>query len=156
VTGNSGTAEEAKDVFQDGLIVLFNNIRKDGFELTASLKTYMYSICRNIWLMRLRAARRETPIEDRHEKISFDEDVFQTLVVDERRQFVLGLLDRLGDECRRILEMFYYRQLTMEKIREAFGLGSEQAAKNKKSLCLKKLRDRALSSPEFKLLKYER
>ncbi|MGA3013097.1 MAG: sigma-70 family RNA polymerase sigma factor, partial [Bacteroidales bacterium] len=53
VIKNSGNNEDAEDVFQDGLIVLFQKIRLESFELNCSLKTFFFSVCRNIWLQRL-------------------------------------------------------------------------------------------------------
>ncbi len=155
VTTNNGDQESARDVFQDGIIVLFNNVKKEGFVLSSSLKTYLYSICRNLWLMKLRSARRETPLEDHHQHIQLNEDIFKTIVHTERQQMVAKLLEKIGEDCRRIIELFYFRRARMAQIMEAFNLGSEQAAKNKKSLCLKKLRDLALASEELKTMSYE-
>ncbi len=140
VTRNSGDPEDAKDVFQDGLIVLFNNVKKKDFNLSSSLKTFLYSICRNIWLMKLRKTKKEYPLQDHHEHIPLSENLFDTLVLNERKQFVVKLLEKLNDDCRRLIELFYFRQMKMVKIKEVFNLGSEQAAKNKKNLCMKKLR----------------
>ncbi len=140
VTQNSGGPEDAKDVFHDGLIVLFNNVKKEGFSLSSTLKTYLYSICRNIWMMKLRKTKKEFPLQDQHEHIPLSENMFDTLVLNERKQFVVRLLEKLSDDCRRLIELFYFRQMRMAQIKEVFNLGSEQAAKNKKNLCMKKLR----------------
>lgn len=150
VVTNSGSTAQAKDVFQDGLIVLFNRVRRGDFTLTSSLKSYLFAICRNLWLMKLRTAGREPAIEPHHERIQLEEDLFQVLVTNERQQLVLQLLAKLGEDCRRILDLFYYQKMSMAKIMEAFGLGSEQAAKNKKSQCLGKLREMVASSPFYK------
>lgn len=140
VVQNSGATEDVKDVFHDGLIVLFNNAKKEGFTLSSTLKTYLYSICRNIWLMKLRKTKRETPLQDHHEHIPVEGNIFDTLLTNERKQLVVNLLSKLGEDCRRMIELFYFNKMKMAQIREVFNLGSEQAAKNKKSLCMKKLR----------------
>ncbi len=150
VVTNSGSPEQAKDVFQDGIIVLFNRVKKGDFLLTSSLKSYLFAICRNLWLMKLRTAGRETTIEAHHERLPLEDDLFQTLVTTERGQLVAGLLEKMGEDCRRILDLFYYQKMSMAKIMEAFGLGSEQAAKNKKSQCLGKLREMVVGSPFYK------
>jgi RNA polymerase sigma factor (sigma-70 family) len=143
VTQNNGNADDAKDVFHDGLIVLFNNVKKEGFHLSATLKTYLYSICRNLWLMKLRKGKKETPLQDHHEHIPLSENIFDTLLTNERKELVVRLLKKLGDDCRRLIELFYFHQMKMAKLMEVFQLGSEQAAKNKKSNCMKKLREMA-------------
>ncbi len=143
VTQNNGGPEDAKDIFHDGLIVLFNNAKKEGFMLSSALKTYLYSICRNLWLMKLRKTKKETPLQDHHEHIPLAENIFDTLLTNERKQFVTQLLNKIGEDCRRLIELFYFHKMKMAKIKEVFNLGSEQAAKNKKSNCMKKLREMA-------------
>ena len=53
VERNSGNHEDAEDVFQDGMIVLYQNVRAGNVRLNCSLKTYFYSICWKIWMQRL-------------------------------------------------------------------------------------------------------
>lgn len=150
VVKNNGSPELAKDVFQDGLIVFFNKAKLGDLRLTSSLKTYLYSICRNLWLMQLRRSKREVAIEDAPAHVPIEMDFFQTLVVDEKQKIIVQLLEKMGEECQKILELFYYRHMNMVKIMEAFGLGSEQAAKNKKSQCLKKLRTAVMENNFYK------
>ncbi len=149
VLTNSGTKEDAADIFQDGLIVLFNNAKKDVFQLKSTLKTYLYSICRNLWLMKLRSSKRETALEDKHETIQIQEDHFNTLVVDEKRKLLLDLLQELGDDCRTILELFYFRKLKMSEIKARLNMASEQVAKNKKSKCMKNIRSKVMENVTY-------
>lgn len=150
VVTNSGNAEQAKDVFQDGIIVMFNRVKRGDFTLSGTIKGYLFAICRNLWLMKLRTAGREPAIEPHHERMQFEEDLFDTLVTNERQQLVVQLLGKLGEDCRRILDLFYYQKMSMANIMVVFGLGSEQAAKNKKAQCLGKLREMVASSPFYK------
>ncbi len=150
IVTNSGSSENAKDVFQDGLIVLYNRVRKGDFTLTSALKSYLYAICRNLWNMKLRTAGREPALENHHERIPLEEDLFKTLESTERQQLIAGLFSKLGEDCRRILDLFYYQKMSMAEIMVAFSLGSEQAAKNKKSQCLGKLREMVMTSNFYK------
>ncbi len=149
VVTNNGTPEQAKDIFQDGIIVLFNKVKNEDFVLSSSLKSYLFAICRNLWLMKLRTAGREPSLESHHEHIPLDDNLFDTLVVTEKKLLIAELLGKVGEDCRQILGLFYYQKTPMAKIMEVFGLGSEQAAKNKKSQCLKKLRELVLGSPFY-------
>src|SRR6478609_217952 len=58
VKRNSGTSDDAKDVFQETIIVLLDKVPKEDFILTSSIKTYIMAVASNIWLKRLREARR--------------------------------------------------------------------------------------------------
>ena len=149
VVKNSGSPEQAKDIFHDGIIVFFNKTKKE-LTLTSSIKTFLYSICRNIWLSQLRKLKRETPLDEKFDHVAVEDDIFETLAVNERKTIISQLLENMSEDCRRILHLFYFRRMKMKKIKEAFGLGSEQAAKNKKSQCLKKLRDTVNQSPAYK------
>ncbi len=140
VLQNTGTKDDAADIFHDGLIVLFNNIKKGVFQSNSTIKTYLYSICRNLWLMKLRKSKREISLEEKHQSIQVQEDHFETLIVDERKEVLFRLLQELGDECKRILELFYFRKLKMNEIKLNLNMTSEQVVKNKKSRCMKSLR----------------
>lgn len=144
VLQNNGDEEDAKDVFQDGLIVLFNNVKLKKFVLSSTLKTYLYSICRNIWLMKLRKVKKETPLKEQHEHLPLSENIFETLLTNERTQMLAQLVNQLDENCRRIIELFYFNKMKMDQIKEVFGLASVAVAKNKKSNCMKKLRKMAV------------
>ena len=58
IINNDGTIHEAKDVFQEAMIILFEKARSGNFELTSQIKTYVYSVCRRIWLKRLQQLNR--------------------------------------------------------------------------------------------------
>ena len=49
IPNNNGDEDDAKDVYQEGIIVLYNKIKGGDFELSSKLKTYIYSVCRRIW-----------------------------------------------------------------------------------------------------------
>src|SRR6185436_11226786 len=73
VKQNSGSRQDAEDIFQEAIIVLLNNIRHPGFQLTASLKTYLFSISKNLWLKKLRAGRPVT-IADEYSLVDLSTD----------------------------------------------------------------------------------
>ena len=64
VTKNSGTLDEAKDIFQDALVVLIEKAYRKELDLTCSIGTNLYSICRNIWLERLRKVKNIISLND--------------------------------------------------------------------------------------------
>lgn len=150
VLSNAGTRDDAADIFHDGLIILFNNVKKGEFKLKSSIKTYLYSICRNLWLMKLRLGKRETPLEEKHESIQIQEDHFKTLEADEKKNLIVDLLKELNEDCRKILELYYFRKMKMEQIRTNLNLASEQVAKNKKSRCMKHIRSKVMQNSIYR------
>lgn len=54
VLKNNGTRQEAEDIFQEGLVIFCNKINKTDFLLTCSINTYLYSVCKLLWLDELK------------------------------------------------------------------------------------------------------
>ncbi len=152
VLNNNGSESEAADVFQDALISFYNQVRKKDLSLSCTIKTYVYSISRNLWLMRLRKQKRETPLKESHESVPVQEDIFDLLVETEHSALVKEMLNQLGGDCQQILQYFYFERLRMQKIMDLMNLANEQVAKNKKSRCMKKLRELVDGQPLFQQL----
>lgn len=138
VTNNSGNSYDAEDIFQETMLVLFGKARKDGFELSCSLKTFVYSVARNLWLKKLRDNRLKTGIKDfeQFEDIAVDEAPADT----DREEKVKKALEQLGDACRRILVLFYYQKKKMDEIATEMGYTNADNAKNQKYKCLQQLK----------------
>lgn len=146
---NSGKTEDAADIFQDGLMALFRKARETDFQLTSSLKTFVYAICRNLWLMRLRKLKRETQLTEVHqETVGVAAEVIDFLEDNDRNQLIARGLKTLGEDCQKVLGLYYFEKTRMKKIAEIMGYTGEQVAKNKKSRCMKKLREWMLRQAE--------
>lgn len=143
VVQNSGSDEQAQDVFQDGVIALFENAQKPDFNLTASLKTYLYSICRNLWFKKLRSRKTEAQLNDFETPIAVE--TIDEPDASERQLAVMNAcLEKLGDPCRKLLTLFYYARLSMDAIADELGYTNAGNAKNQKYKCLQRLRKLAL------------
>lgn len=141
VVMNNGSDDDAKDVFQESVIVLYNKVKKGDFVLNSKLKTFIYSICRRLWLKRLsQKSRNAGNITDFEEVLVVDDDIEQ---YEERdKQFVLmeSALGRLGEPCKTIIEDFYINNKSMQDICEKFGYTNADNAKNQKYKCLQRLK----------------
>jgi len=142
VISNNGNEEDAKDLFQTGMIALFEKIRDNIYHRKSSLKTFFYSICRNQWLTVLKQ-QRGTPnfvdinrYEEVLEDVSIDEQEmpFSEILHALKKQFTL-----LDDNCKELLGMFYYQKLSMRIIAEKFGYANADSAKSQKQRCIQKL-----------------
>lgn len=138
---NSGTKEDAQEVLQDALIVVFQAVRKQGFQLTSKLDTYLYGIARNIWYKRLRKKRRRietVPIED---QISLPDWIAPGEQPSAVSDTMLKLIRQMSPRCREILTVIYVEEKGINETKETLQYQSLQAVRNKKSSCLKKLRE---------------
>ena len=141
IINNNGSSDDAKDIFQEAMIILYEKVRSGNFELTCQIKTYVYSVSRRLWLKRLQQLNRfqievdgtgETvPVEDElesHEKLN--------------SEFVLmdKGLSSLGEPCKGLLEAYYLQKRSMNEIAAAFGYTNADNAKTQKYKCLMRLK----------------
>ncbi len=152
VMHNNGTSDDADDVLQDALIVLWERVRAGNYEHTAALGTFLYATARNLWLRRLARARREHPAAvDDDPPPSEDPSPLEELIDDEQSVAVRNALDRLGEPCRSLLVLFYWEEASMDEIARRLGLANAATAKSKKYQCkeqLKRLMDRTTDGHE--------
>ncbi|CCH51215.1 RNA polymerase, sigma-24 subunit, ECF subfamily [Fibrisoma limi BUZ 3] len=139
VTSNSGSEDDAKDIYQEVLVVLYEKVTHGSLELNCQLKTYLYSVGRRLWLKQL-AQRNRHFINDTEAVVAVDDDL--TDHEERNRQFDLmtDSLERLGEPCRTLLEDFYTRHLSMQDITEKFGYTNADNAKTQKYKCLQRLK----------------
>jgi RNA polymerase sigma factor (sigma-70 family) len=141
IINNNGNQDDAKDIYQEAIIVLYNKVKGGEFELSSKLKTFIYSVCRRLWLKRLsQMSRYSGDIRDFQEHLQVEEDV--DLQSDRDIQFgkMQGALQLLGEPCKTIIEDFYISNRSMQEICEKFGYTNADNAKTQKYKCLQRLK----------------
>jgi RNA polymerase sigma factor (sigma-70 family) len=141
VINNSGTSDDARDIFQEAIVVLYEKAKSGSFELHAQLKTYIYAVCRRLWLKKLAVNQRFTGnLSNAAETIATEEDI----ELYEHRTEDFELMDRalqhLGEPCKELLESYYLRKKNMSEIAKEFGYTNAENAKNQKYKCLMRLK----------------
>jgi RNA polymerase sigma factor (sigma-70 family) len=141
VINNNGSADDARDVFQEAMIVLYEKASSGSFELHCQLKTYLYSVARRLWLKRLQQLSRFAPEMNGVENtVSVEEDVDHH---EQRNKDFLTMekaLNSLGEPCKSLLEAFYLEKRNMSEIAGSFGYTNSDNAKNQKYKCLIRLK----------------
>lgn len=135
VLSNSGSQQDAEDIFQDTLVILFVNLKKGGFKMESSIKTYLFAVARNLWLKRLRKNRLPVPDDQPELAYSMETEKF----IQNKQLTVRRALEQIGESCKSLLQNFYFEKMSMSDIASKYGLGSEEAARNKKYRCMQKL-----------------
>jgi RNA polymerase sigma factor (sigma-70 family) len=132
VVTHGGSEQEAKDVFQDALIVFWQKAASGNLVLTSKISTYLYSVCQNLW-------RKEF---DRKSKLiheAKDSEVMMGEDSKERIQIIQKCVAALGPTCQKVLSYYYFDGMSMELIAEKMGFANTDTAKTKKYKCKKKL-----------------
>lgn len=141
VCSNSGSEQEAKDIYQEGVMAFYERVQQPTFVLTCKIKTYLYAVCRRLWLKKLAEKKRFNGNIDEVETFPGVDEEMGNILETEKRLNHMGIsLDGLGEPCRSILEDFYIRDLSMEQISAKFGYTNSDNAKNQKYKCLQRLK----------------
>jgi RNA polymerase sigma factor (sigma-70 family) len=141
ILNNSGTPDDARDIFQEAMIVLYEKVKSGSFELNCLIKTYLYSVCRRLWLKRLSQLQRISPeVEKLEETVPVEED----LDLHEQKNVDFQVMERsmknLGEPCKSLLEAYYLQKKSMVEISVSFGYTNADNAKNQKYKCLMRLK----------------
>lgn len=132
VINNNGSEDEAKDVYQEALIVFWQKATSSNLVLYSKISTFLYSICQNLWRKELeRKSRMSNEEKDAEEEMDFDRQ--------ERIEVINRCIGQLGETCRRILTYYYFDGLSMHDIADVLGFANADTAKTKKYKCKKEL-----------------
>lgn len=141
IVNNSGTEDDARDVFQEALIVLYQKAKTDQFELTSQIRTYLYSVCRRIWLKKLQSSRKfDVPVDNYEDIIPVEEDLEYQEKLNRQYGIMRSAMGKIGEPCKSLLEAFYIHHKNMQEIASFFGYTNADNAKNQKYKCLMRLK----------------
>ncbi len=153
VQQNSGTSDDAKDIYQESILAVFYKIRRGELDhRSASLKTYLYSVAKNKWNYHLREIKKVDMIVLDGE-YSFAEVNDEKQVLEDRHNRVEMALDMIDELCVNIIKAYYLEKMNMKNMAVRFGYKDENSMKKRKSLCLKAARQNLISvnkkTPQF-------
>ncbi|MCS6795370.1 MAG: sigma-70 family RNA polymerase sigma factor [Raineya sp.] len=138
---NNGTDQDAKDLYQEAIIILYEKVRQEHFLLTCQIKTFLYSVCRRLWLKRLREKGKYFgKLEDFESFLPLEDDELGLEENENKLGAMAAAMEQLGEPCRTLLKDFYVQGLTMQDIAEKMGYTNADNAKNQKYKCLVRLK----------------
>ena len=144
VLSNSGSDEDVSDVFQDTIIVLYNQITEDNLHLTTDLKGYFFGIARNVWSAQLRKKQKTTELEiDIPDEDDAEEQSDPTL-----ERIISRVFQRLKPDQQMVLNLFSDGN-SYEEIAVKMNLKNEVYARRKKYLCKEVLLELMKEDPEY-------
>ena len=141
ILSNSGYPDDARDIFQEAMIVLYQKVKSGSFELNCQLKTYLYSVSRRLWLKRLSQTQKTwSEVEDLQETVPVEEELERHAQRNHDFQVMEQSLNSLGEPCRSLLKAYYLEMKSMVEIAGDFGYTNADNAKNQKYKCLMRLK----------------
>ncbi len=133
--------EDAVDIYQDSIIVLYENILSGKLtSLTSSLKTYLFAIGKyKIY----NSTKVKANVADFDEYAYFleNENDEEFLMREENINELQQAYQTLGSKCQEVVKLFYYENLTIEEIKDRLNYASKDVVKSQKSRCIKQIRE---------------
>ncbi|MEM8940469.1 MAG: sigma-70 family RNA polymerase sigma factor [Bacteroidota bacterium] len=129
-----GNLEEAKEVFQESLIVCYEKLSANSFFPEVSNEAYLMGILKKRWLKYQSKPESKVGLEG----LEIAEEKIQKPLSEK----LLHYLKQSGERCMDLLQSFYYEKLTMRQLADRFGYANERSVTVQKYKCLEKMRDR--------------
>lgn len=141
ILNNNGSYDDARDIFQEAMIVLFERSRTESFELSSQIKTYIYSVCRRLWLKKLSQMQRYTGnLEHMEDTIPVEEEVEDHEKRNADFTLMENAMSKIGEPCKSLLDAYYIQKKHMQEIATDFGYTNADNAKTQKYKCLMRLK----------------
>lgn len=149
IINNSGDEEQAQDIFQDGLIVLYQKSKDPEFCLTCKVGTYLFAICKRLWFKKYQNKRQQNTLQvDFAEEsnnwdnaLADDEvDVEEFLNNEAQYERLHESLAKLGEPCLQLIKLFYIDRLSMQDIASKMQYANMDTAKVQKYKCITRLK----------------
>jgi len=141
ILNNNGSVDDARDIFQETIMVLYEKSGSTSFELNCKIKTYIYSVCRRLWLKKLQQLQRySTQIDSIEEIVPVEEEVEEH--EKKNNDFILmeSAMSKIGEPCKSLLDAYYLQNKNMQLIASEFGYTNSDNAKTQKYKCLMRLK----------------
>ncbi|MCP4440728.1 MAG: sigma-70 family RNA polymerase sigma factor [Aureispira sp.] len=150
ITNNNGTTDDAKDLFQEVLVVFLKKLRLPDFVLTAAIPTYMYAITRNLWLKQLRKHSKK-PIDlvldepESHVPLVQVDELEEKVLIEAKHEHISEVLATIKEDCQKLLVAFYFKKMSLKEIAKEMDY-SDGFVKVKKKRCMDGFKKKVLES----------
>ena len=156
VINNSGNYDDALDILQEGIISFYNNLVKEKRIMVQNnliinknqdivkISSYMYSVFRNIWFLKLRKNKNIINVDISDSDMHIDEtDVYKEKTEFEKKlERIKKEISLMGDKCKDILNLFWIKRMKFKEIADKLGYSNAETSKQIKSRCQKELKRR--------------
>ncbi len=134
VSKMGGSFNEAKDVFQDALVIFYEKSVQGGFTLQTGEQAYLVGISKHLWAKKSRENALLTSLDTQWDIIEEEE-------MQPSENKLMHYLETAGQKCMDLLKAFYYDNLPVKSIADLFGYSGERSATVQKYKCMEKVRE---------------
>jgi RNA polymerase sigma factor (sigma-70 family) len=127
------TQQEIEDVYHEALFILINKLKDPQFELTSTVNTFLFGICKHKYITINREKKKSSEIELNSDDNKLLEEAIQE---DKKYEVAQKAFHQLEESCKKLLKAFYVEGKRMKQIANEFGFSSDKVAKTQKYRCL--------------------
>jgi len=131
--------DDSDEIFQASIVILYDNVITGKLtNLDSSLKTYLFAIIRNKVIQFNRVKNKSQELNSFDLIDDFIDEEYEDIEREKLKKAEKALIE-IGDPCKSLLELFYYKQKKIEELTLIFGYKNNETTKNLKYKCLKRL-----------------
>ena len=139
----NGSTDEAYDVFQDSVTILYEKAKADDLKLSCKFSTYITSVAKHLWMRKL-SQKKKLGLSVLHDDVDYQiaaqDDVGRFLEFEKNIDKLKVCFEEIGEPCNSILKAFYLENKSMQYIADEFGYTNPENAKTQKYKCLNRMR----------------
>jgi RNA polymerase sigma factor (sigma-70 family) len=155
IVHNQGSRDQARDIFQEAMIVVYNKVKLGQLELTCKFGTYLFAICKKMWIQeRKKYLLRNEKLRQQAMVVEDPGPADDPLLQNHLNHLFNKHFGDLSEDCQKILSM-YFNNFSVEDIRTAMNYKNLHHTADRKYRCKKSLVKRIVNDPLFKRLKNE-
>ena len=154
VLQHGGSADQAQDIFQEGMIIIFRKACDGKFTLTCKFSTYLVAVCRRLWIQEKKKTKLRK--EKTKELLAVEEPTteYESALQQDIMEIFERNLQQVSSDCQKIMRMFL-NDCKAEEIRKEMGYRTVHHAVDRKYRCKKSLIMKILKDPAFIKMKNE-
>lgn len=137
---NKGNTEDAEDVFQDSLLILYEKLNADDFNVQTCLGNYLIGISKNIWLKKLK--NRNFYIESPENYFIENQQEITSAIENEKYYWekLFGYVKSISSHCQNLIHDIFIENKSIEEIQNKYQYSSKHNAQNQKYKCVEQIR----------------
>ena len=140
IVQNSGSIEDAEDIFQKALLQVAVRYKKEAFEIKIDFDAYLFGVCKNLWRRELKLKKNRVTNDPVIELVSEDKHQAIALVEQKRHELFVEKLHLISENCKLILTL-HFAKVSCAEIAEEHGYSSEIVVRQRVFKCKKQLID---------------
>jgi RNA polymerase sigma factor (sigma-70 family) len=137
IVHNQGSRDQARDIFQEAMIVVYNKVKLGQLELTCKFGTYLFAICKKMWIQeRKKYLLRNEKLRQQAMVVEDPGPADDPLLQNHLNHLFNKHFGDLSEDCQKILSM-YFNNFSVEDIRTAMNYKNLHHTADRKYRCKK-------------------